>query len=368
MTRLQQLYEEQRQSPWLDNLTRPYLLGGTLARMVRDGIRGVTANPTIFARAIEESVDYDEQFGALVAAGRTVVDAYWDLVTDDVRRALGVLRPTFDASARTDGFVSIEVAPELARDTQATIAAARDLHERIAEPNLFVKIPATFEGIPAIEAMIGEGRSINITLIFSLARYSEVIRAYLTGLERFAAAGGDVATVHSVASFFVSRVDTEADRRLEGLGTDEARSLLGRAAVAQAKLAYQMFLERFSGERWAALAASGATVQRPLWASTSTKNPAYPDTLYVNELIGPDTVNTLPEKTIAAFEDHGRVTRTIDVGVDQSAEVMRHLAALGIDMDDIGRTLEDQGVASFHESFADVLRALESRARELVAR
>src|SRR5207302_8086731 len=243
--------------------------------------------------------------------------------------------PTHDASGGEDGFVSLEVAPELARDTAGTIAAARDLHQRIAEPNLFVKIPATPEGVPAIEAMTAEGRSINITLIFSLFRYAEVIEAYQRGLETFAAGGGDPSRVHSVASFFVSRVDTEVDSRLEAIGSDRAHSLRGRAAVAQARLAYRLFGEQFSGPRWDRLAASGGIVQRPLWASTSTKNPAYPDTLYVDELIGPNTVNTLPEKTIAAFEDHGRVARTIDRGLQEAEEVMNALASVGIDMEDV---------------------------------
>jgi transaldolase len=368
MTKLQRLYNEQGQSPWLDNLTRVYLRDGTLRRLVADGIRGVTANPTIFAKAIEGSDAYDEQFAALIAQGRPVLDAYWDLVVDDIGDALGVLRPTFDASAGTDGFVSVEVAPELARDTDATIAAARQLHRRIAEPNLLVKIPATGEGVPAVQAMIAEGRSINITLIFSVARYAEVIEAYLAGLETLAKGGGDLASVHSVASFFVSRVDTEVDRRLDAIGTSDALALQGQAAVAQAKLAYRLFGDRFSGPRWQALAARGAQVQRPLWASTSTKNPAYPDTLYVDSLIGSDTVNTLPEATIAAFEDHGTIARTIDRGVAHAEAVMEALAEVGVDMDDVGRTLEDQGVASFHQSFAHVLQALEHKARQLAPR
>ena len=352
MTKLQRLYDDYGQSPWLDNLTRPYLRDGTLARLVADGIRGVTANPTIFAKAVQGSAAYDQQFAAVLAAGCSVPDAYWELVVDDVVHALAVLRPTFDTSGGTDGFVSVEVAPELANDTDETIAAARGLHERIARPNLLVKIPATPEGIPAIKAMTAEGRSINITLIFSLSRYAEVIEAYVSGLETLAGQGGDLAAVHSVASFFVSRVDTEVDRGLDAVGTPEARALRGHAAVAQAKLAYQLFRDRFSGERWARLARLGAQVQRPLWASTSAKDPAYPDTLYVDGLIGPDTVNTLPEVTIAAFEDHGRLARTIDAGVDEAGAVLRRLANVGIDMDDVGRTLEAAGVASFHESFA----------------
>ena len=367
MTRLQRLHREQGQSPWLDNLTRPYLQDGTLARLVADGIRGVTANPTIFARAIEGSDAYDEQFAALMAEGRSVSEAYWEMVIDDVRQALAVLRPVFDASGGTDGFVSIEVPPEVAHDTAATILAARDLFERIDRPNLFVKIPATGEGIPAIRAMVAEGRSINVTLIFSLARYAEVIEAYLAGLETLAAGGGDVAAVQGVASFFVSRVDTEVDRRLEAAGIPGALPLRGRAAVAQARLAYGLFMERFAGERWERLAARGAHVQRPLWASTSTKNRAYPRTRYVDELIGPDTVNTLPETTIAAFENEGTLARTVDSNVDDAQRVMTELAAAGVDMDDVGLTLEEQGVAGFHESFAHVLAALDAKAQELTA-
>ena len=367
MTKLRQLCAVYGQSPWLDNLPRTYLRDGTLARMVDDGIRGVTANPTILARAIEGSDAYDEQFRELIDGGCSVIDAYWELATADVRDACGVLRPTFDTSGGTDGFVSIEVAPELARDTAATISAARDLHDRIALPNLYVKIPATGEGIPAINAMISEGRNINITLVFSLGRYSEVIDAYLDGLEAFAAEGGDLATVHSVASFFVSRVDTEVDQRLDRTSTD-VRALRGEAAIAQAKLAYQLFRERFAGDRWERLAARGAHLQRPLWASTSTKNPDYPDTRYVDALIGPRTVNTLPEATIAAFEDHGRLDRTLDTNVDHARRVMQELAAVGIDMDDVGLTLEAAGIDSFHASFQSVLAALTAKTHQLARR
>lgn len=294
-----------------------------------------------------------------------MVDAYWNLVVDDVVDALTVLRPTFDSSGGQDGFVSIEVAPELAHRVDATIAAARDLHERIAQPNLLVKIPATPEGVPAIETMIAEGRSINITLIFSLDRYHEVIEAYLSGLEAAATAGTDLGSVHSVASFFVSRVDTEVDRKLEVIGTDRALGLRGRAAVAQARVAYEIFTEQFSGERWERLAAAGARVQRPLWASTSTKNDAYQDTLYVNSLIGPDTVNTLPESTITAFEDHGLVGRSVDADIDGAHQVLRELAEVGIDMGGVGRTLEDQGVASFDESFSHLLGVLDAKVHTL---
>jgi transaldolase len=368
MTKLQQLFTECGQSPWLDNLTRPYLRDGILARMVADGIRGVTANPTIFARAIEGSDAYDGQFDALIASGQTVTDAYWELVVADVEEACAVLRPTFDASDGVDGFVSIEVAPELARDTDSTVVAARDLHQRIALPNLYVKIPATAEGISAIRTMISEGRSTNVTLIFSLHRYAAVIEAYIAGLETLAAAGGDLTGVRSVASFFVSRVDTEVDKRLDAIATDEARNQRGGAAVAQAKLAYQLFREQFSGDRWKRLASLGAHVQRPLWASTSAKNPAYADTIYADSLIGPDTVNTLPEKTIVAFEDHGRLERSLDADIGHAYDAMNALVAIGVDMEDVGSTLEDEGVRSFHESFQDVLGALEAKAHRLEVR
>jgi transaldolase len=361
MPRLNCLFEEQGQSAWLDDLTRPDLRGGAILRLVADGVRGITANPTIVANAIESSTAYDRQFHDLIRAGQTLEDAYWKLVITDVVDALQILRPTFDASHGGDGFVSIEVSPGCAHDTEATKKAARDLHARIGEPNLLVKIPATTAGVPAIEAMIGEGHSINVTLIFSLTRYGEVLEAYLSGLETLARRGGDLSTAHSVASFFVSRVDTEVDRRLEELGTEEALALRGRAAIAQAKIAYQMFREAHSGERWQRLAARGARVQRPLWASTSTKNPLYSDTLYVDNLIGPDTVNTLPEKTMKAFEDHGTLARTIDRDLAIPDDMMHALATAGIDMDDVGRTLENQGIAAFRASFAHVLATLSAK-------
>jgi transaldolase len=367
MTRLQQLYTQQRQSPWLDNLTRAYLRDGTLADFVTHGIRGVTANPTIFAKAIRGSDAYDEQFSALIADGYGVEDAYWELAVRDVDDALAVLRPTYDRCGGRDGFVSIEVAPQVARDTAATIAAASWLHQRIARPNLLVKIPATAEGIPAIEAMIGAGVSINITLIFSLPRYEQVIEAYLNGLETLIARGGVPAAVHSVASFFVSRVDTEVDGRLQRLG-GESLALRGHAATAQARLAYQIFRQRFSGARWERLAARGANLQRPLWASTSTKNPDYPDTRYIDDLIGPDTVSTMTENTIAAFEDHGTVSRTVDAGIAAAETIMDDLKTVGIDMNDVGNTLEQAGIAGFDRSFTQLLDTLGDRAHQLAQR
>ncbi len=365
MTKLQDLYAQQRQSPWLDNLKRGWVTGGELRRWVDRGVRGITSNPTIFQKAIVAGTDYDDQFGTLVQQGESIVDSYWDLVTKDIEDALAIMRPVHDGSDGEDGFVSVELAPDLARDTEGSIATARQLHELIAEPNVFVKIPGTAEGVPAIRQMIAEGRNINITLLFGLARYDEVIEAYISGLETFAEGGGDLHQVNSVASFFVSRVDTEVDRRLDALGTDEALSLRGLAAVANAKLAYQLFLERFSGPRWETLAAKGGRLQRPLWASTSAKNPAYPDTLYVDTLIGPHTVNTMPEATLDAFEDHGVLAPTVEDDVDDARSVFERLAALGIDMEDVSHTLEEEGVAAFAKSFDELLTALQAKADQL---
>jgi transaldolase len=361
-TRLQQLHDEQGQSPWLDNLKRGWITSGELERWVERGVRGITSNPSIFQKAIEGSDAYDEQYRALIAAGRSVEDSYWDLVTHDIRQALRILRPVYDDSAGVDGFVSVEVDPGLARDTEGTIEAARHLHTTIAEPNLYVKIPGTVEGLPAIRQMISEGHSVNVTLLFSVERYAEVIEAYLSGLE---ACSGDLSRVSSVASFFVSRVDTEVDRRLEAIGTPEALALRGRVAVANARLAYERFVASFSGPRWEALAARGARPQRPLWASTSTKNPAYSDVLYVDELIGPDTVNTMPEQTLEAFLDHGTVRRTIDEDLAGAHAVLDALDELGIDLADVTRTLEDEGVAAFSKSFDELLTTLAGKARSL---
>jgi transaldolase len=322
----------------------------------------VTSNPTIFQHAMtgKGSEAYDEQFKSLIAGG-SVEDAYWTMAVQDVTGALGVFRDLYDASGGSDGFVSLEVAPNLANDTAATTAAARAIHERISLPNLMVKIPGTEAGIPAIQTMISEGRNINVTLIFSIARYAEVIEAYIAGLEAFDAAGGDLGQVHSVASFFISRVDTEVDRRIAALGGDTA-DLAGKAAVAQARLAYQLFEQEFSGPRWEALAAKGAHPQRPLWASTSTKNPAYPDLLYVDSLIGPHTVNTMPDATVAAFADHGTVARTIDQDVEVATADLERLEAAGIDLADVARVLEEEGVASFSKSWDELMQSLNDKA------
>lgn len=373
MTKLHELYEEQGQSPWLDNLRRDFLTGGTLKKMLDDGIRGVTSNPTIFAKAIESEPDYDDQFASLLD-DHTVEDSYWELVIQDITDALEMLRPLYESSSGGDGFVSLEVAPALAHDTSRTEKMARELHERIDRPNLLVKIPGTAEGVPAIRKMIAEGKSINVTLLFSLERYTEVVDAYIGGLEDNLAGGAtDLSKVASVASFFVSRVDTEIDRRLEKLATEttdedraaELRACAGTAAVAQAREAYRIFKEKFEGERWDALAAKGATPQRLLWASTSTKNDSYPDLIYVDSLIGPETVNTMPDPTVDAFLDHGTVERTVDTAGNEPAEQLSKLASLGIDLDDVAKTLEDEGVSSFAKSFDELLDALETKATEL---
>jgi transaldolase len=350
------------QSPWYDNIRRSLLEGGDLARMIdEDGIRGVTSNPTIFEKAISSGNEYDAAIHALAQQGLGSEDIGWELLVADVGTAADILRPTHDAAGGADGFVSIEVSPELAADTEGTIAQARQLHERLDRPNVMVKIPATPEGVPAVEAMIAEGRNINVTLIFSLVRHGEVIEAYLTGLERFAAAGGDLSTVNSVASFFVSRVDTEADRRLPA-----GHPLRGKVAVANAKLAYQLFLERHSGARWEALAAQGARVQRPLWASTSTKNPEYSDTLYVDELVGKNTVNTLAPASIEALKDHGDPQPdTVERDLDGARAVIDGLAASGVDYDDLTLTIEREGVDSFARSYHDFVAALDKRKDEI---
>jgi len=370
MTTLTELHNQQDQSPWLDNMRRDWLQDGTMAGMVAKGIRGVTSNPTIFAKAIAGQDTYDDQFGTLIKT-KSVEDAYWDMVVDDIDSALAILRPVFDSSGGGDGYVSVEVAPSLAHDTEGTIAAARQLHQRINQPNVLVKIPATPECVPSIQQMITEGRSINVTLIFGISRYDAVIEAYLSGLEALAASGvDDLSHVASVASFFISRVDTEVDRRLEtaarsAANPDDVLALRGRAAVAQAKMAYQLFTERFAGPRWEALAAKGARAQRPLWASTSTKNPDYPDLAYVDSLIGPHTVNTMPEGTVEDFLDHGTVARTVDTGVDEAKALIDRLAGVGISMEAVAQVLESEGVASFAKSFNELVQSLTDKANAL---
>ncbi len=363
MGRLHDLHDQQGQSPWLDNLRRGWMTSGELQAWIDRGVRGLTSNPSIFAKAMTDTDDYDAELETLAKSGTSIEDAYWQLVVGDIRQALALLRPVHDASGGEDGYVSVEVAPDLANDTDGTIAAARELDDRIEAPNLYIKVPATAEGVPAIETLIGEARSINVTLIFSLERYAAVMEAYIAGLE--ACDREDLSTISSVASFFISRVDVEVDRRLTEIGTDAALALRGKAAVAQGQLAYQLFLEAFSGPRWDALAAKGARLQRPLWASTSTKDPSYPDTLYVDTLIGPNTVNTLPDATLAAFDDHGTVARTVDADPAAARQVVADLAALGIDLEEVAVKLESEGVGSFSKSFDEVLATLGDRARQM---
>jgi transaldolase len=354
------------QSVWIDYLSRDLLGRGELARLMHDdAVVGVTSNPTIFQKAISSGDAYDEQLREELADERDPKELFIRLAARDIGAACDLLRPVWDGGGGQDGYVSIEVDPNLAADTEATIAEAQRLHELIDRPNLFVKIPATKEGLPAIEEMIARGRSINVTLIFSLERYAEVAEAYIRGLERLVEGGGDPTRIASVASFFVSRVDTEADKRLDEVeGHDE---LKGKLAVANAKLAYQRYKEIFAGERWEALADLGATTQRCLWASTSTKNPAYRDVMYVEELIGPLTVNTMPEETIAAFQDHGVVELTLERGIGEAERTFERFAAAGVDYDDVVATLEQEGVEKFAASFAELLEGIRAKTGELVA-
>jgi transaldolase len=341
------------------------LATGELERLMEeDAVVGVTSNPTIFEKALSTGGWYDEQLRATLERHDDAKEIFLELAVDDVQSACDLLRPVWDRTGGVDGYVSLEVDPALAYDRDATFAEAMRLHDLGDRPNLYVKIPATAAGIGAIEDSIAAGRRINVTLIFSLERHAEVAEAYIRGAERLLAAGGDLADVASVASFFVSRVDTEADRRLAEVGRPD---LQGRLAIANAKLAYQHYLRVFSGERWAVLAAAGAKPQRCLWASTSTKNPAYRDVLYVEELIGPDTVNTMPFETIESFQDHGVVAETLVEGVDEARALLAELADAGVDYDDVVATLEAEGVEKFADSFASLLGGIRSKRTALVA-
>jgi transaldolase len=356
-------------SIWLDDLSRERLETGNLTDLVKNrSVVGVTTNPTIFAAALANGERYDDQVRRLAALGTPVDDVVFELTTDDVRRACDILMDTWTETGGVDGRVSIEVPPSLAFDTEATIAAARSLWMAVERPNLLVKIPATTEGMPAISTVLAEGINVNVTLIFGLERYKAVMNAYAEGLERAAANGHDLASIHSVASFFVSRVDTEVDKRLEACGAEGVDDLMGKAGIANARLAYQEFEEFFSGERFAALKRRGAREQRPLWASTGVKNPAYPDTMYVTDLVVPNTVNTMPEKTMNAFADHGEVRGDmVTTRYDDARQVMDRLEALGIHYDDVIATLEREGVekfvASWDELVGTVRTSLEGAAR-----
>jgi transaldolase len=367
MTPLQQL-GEQGQSVWIDYLSRPFVQDGDLAGLVRDGVVGVTSNPTIFQGAIAEGDAYDDQIREVSATESEPKEIFLALARDDIRAACDVLRQIWsrppDGNGK-DGWVSLEVDPNLAHDTQRTIEEAARLHALIERPNLLIKIPATPEGLPAIEETVASGIPVNVTLIFSLQRHREVAEAYIRGLRRLVEGGGDPSTVASVASFFVSRVDTEADRRLDEIGGFDA--LKGTLAIANAKLAYETYADAFSGAEWDALAAKGATPQRCLWASTSTKNPEYRDVLYVEELIGPDTVNTMPRETVEAFQDHGRVERTLDRDLEEARRTFERFAEAGVDYDDVVLTLEREGVEKFAKSFRDLFADLEAKRDQLVA-
>ena len=349
-------------SIWLDDLSRDRINTGNLADLVTSShVVGVTTNPTIFASAMAKGNAYDDQIRELAGRDSSVDDTIKALTTDDVRNACDILAPVYDATGGKDGRVSIEVEPGLAMQTDATIGQAADLWKIVDRPNVLIKIPATKPGLPAITASIAEGISVNVTLIFSLDRYRGVIDAYLSGLEQAAANGHDLSKIHSVASFFVSRVDTEVDKRLDAIGSDEARDLKSQAAIANARLAYAVFEEEFSGDRWDALAAKGANRQRPLWASTGVKDPNLPDTLYVTELVVDDTVNTMPEKTMQAFADHGEVEGDKVTGTaGQAQSVMDRLAALGIEYDDVVQVLEDEGVEKFDKSWSELVETVQT--------
>ena len=354
-------------SVWIDYLSRDMLEEGELARMMKeDAVVGVTSNPTIFQKAISQGTRYDEQLKELLEHESDPKEIFLNLSARDVAAALELLAPVHEKTGY-DGFVSWEVDPTLAYDRDATFEEAMRLHEWIDKPNLYVKIPATKPGLGAIEDCVAAGKNINITLIFSLQRYAEVVEAYLRGLERLVAGGGDPAKVYSVASFFVSRVDTETDRRLDAIGSKDALALRGKLAVANAKLAYELFQQAFAGPRWEFLAGKGANPQRCLWASTSTKNPAYRDVLYVEELIGPQTVNTMPEETISAFQDHGKVRAdTVLEDVDAAHKLLKKLAKVGVDYDDVTETLELEGVQKFAQSFDELLDGVRAKRGELV--
>jgi transaldolase len=359
-----QLLSALGQSVWVDFLSRESIRGGHLQSLIDDAaVVGATSNPTIFQKAMTQGRAYDDQLAELAAGGASLEKTFWALAERDIEDACDLFRPVWEGGGRRDGYVSLEVDPRLAYETLATFREAMRLHEAVERPNLMVKIPATKPGLAAIEDVIAKGRSINVTLIFSLGRYAEVAESYVRGIERLVAEGGDPTKVASVASFFVSRIDTEADRRLDELGGHER--LKGKLAIANARLAYAHYKEVFSGPRWEFLAGKGATPQRVLWASTSTKNPDYPDTLYIEELIGPETVNTMPEQTIEDYQDHGDPKPRLQSGVADARRLLHKLREAGIDYDDVTTTLERDGVQKFSESYAELLEALDQKRESL---
>lgn len=356
--------QELGQSPWVDELSREDIKNGKLERMIEDGILGATSNPAIFQKAIAGSELYDEQLQELARREEDPKEIFWGIAQTDIRDACDIFMPVYERTGSEDGYVSLEVQPDIAYDTGATTEEAARLHDMIDRPNLFVKIPATLQGLVAIEEMISRGKSINVTLIFSLERYREVVRAYVRGVKRLVEGGGDASGVRSVASFFVSRIDSEADKRLEELGADD---LKGRLAIANARVAYQIYKEVFGGSRWRSLEESGANRQRLLWASTSTKNPDYPDTIYVDDLVGPETVNTMPKKTIEAVMDHAEIQPTLEEGVEEAKELLERLREVGLDYEDVTDTLEQEGIHKFADPFNELLHEIEGKARQLVS-
>ena len=356
--------QELGQAPWVDELSREDTQNGGLQRMIDEGIVGITSNPAIFQKAIAGSDLYDEQLGELARSEDDPKEMFWRIARTDIRDACDIFTPVYERTGGEDGYVSLEVQPDIAYDSDATIEEAMRLHEMIDRPNLFVKIPATLQGLVAIEEMISRGKSINVTLIFSLERYREVVRAYIRGVKRLVENGGDPSGVRSVASFFVSRIDTEADNRLEELGADD---LKGELAIANAKLAYQIYKQVFGGSRWRSLEARGASRQRLLWASTSTKNPDYPDTIYVDNLVGPETVNTMPKKTIEAVKDHGDIRPTLEEGVEEAKQLLGRLREAGLDYEDVTDSLEQEGIQKFADPFNELLDEIKNKGRQLVS-
>jgi transaldolase len=352
------------QSPWVDELSRDDIKNGGLERLIEDGILGATSNPAIFQKAIAGSELYDEQLLELARKEDDPKEIFWGIARTDITDACDIFMPVYERTGGEDGYVSLEVQPDIAYDTEATIEEAARLHGMIDRPNLFVKIPATLQGLVAIEEMISRGKSINVTLIFSLERYREVVRAYIRGVKRLVESGGDPSDVRSVASFFVSRIDSEADQRLEELRADD---LEGRLAIANAKIAYQIYKQVFGGSRWRSLEERGANRQRLLWASTSTKNPDYPDTLYVDNLVGPQTVNTMPKQTIEAVKDHGNIRPTLEEGVEEAKELLERLREAGLDYEDVTDTLEQEGIQKFADPFHALLEEIERKSKQLVS-
>ena len=358
------------QSVWFDFIRRSLITSGELARLAGQGVQGVTSNPAIFEKAIAGSSDYDEEMKTLITAGKSVPEIYETLAIKDIQLAADVMRSVYDATGGRDGYVSLEVSPFLANDTPRTVAEARRLYQAVGRPNVMIKIPATAEGLPAITETIAAGVNVNVTLIFALANYQAVADAYMAGLERLSVAGPSVTGGHpvnavaSVASFFVSRVDSAVDKELEKRGVSD---LQGKIAIANCKLAYAEFKRITAGPRWKTLAARGARPQRVLWASTSTKNPAYPDTLYVDELIGPETVNTMPPETVKAFIDHGRPAETLTQALATARKQVGRLAELGIDFDGVTRRLQEEGVAAFAKPFQSLMDSIDAKRRRLMA-